>query len=202
MDEVCRLCAEKSLSLKSIFTIINNRLLLDMIALICPIKVEVNDNFSKQICALCLRIVIDANNLRIKSVQSEMKFKSDEFSPANLLPRTLVTPELVRVKQETENCSNILMSLTGSCDDEQEQQQEPYDDEMQQEDSNESDEWQPKRLKIHSVQSLETRSRISFEKALNEKVKNYFEPPDKKEKRGKWLCKICKKSYAGEMIFE
>lgn len=76
MDEVCRLCSLKSEKLVSVFSFQKDRLLSDMIHIICPIKIDISDDLPKSICKSCLKLILDAISLREKSVKSDLKFRS------------------------------------------------------------------------------------------------------------------------------
>ena len=54
-----------------------------MIALICPIKIDPSDDYPKSVCLSCLRIVSEAYELREKSVQSDVKFKTGNIEILN-----------------------------------------------------------------------------------------------------------------------
>lgn len=79
MENVCRLCASQSNTLESVFSFQNNRLVTDLIAIICPIKIDINDALPKQICEECLEIVVSASKLRETSVRSDLSFRTGTF---------------------------------------------------------------------------------------------------------------------------
>jgi uncharacterized C2H2 Zn-finger protein len=82
MENICRLCAEKSLSLVPIFSFDKNRLISDMIILICPIKVSIDEpKIPSHICRECLKIIKSAHELREKSVRNDYKFRNVETTP-------------------------------------------------------------------------------------------------------------------------
>ncbi|KAG5666558.1 hypothetical protein PVAND_014576 [Polypedilum vanderplanki] len=186
MDSICRLCSLNSISLQSVFTIMNDRLLIDMIAIICPIKIEINDNLPKGICSLCMKIVLDANALRTKSVQSDLKFRSMEFSNE-------ISENVVKIKEENAESSNILMSV---LDDEEEQEENKFEDENDDDEDYNEEERPAKKLKIKKVHTQDfTKSFI--DRGLNQEVRKYFIEP--KGKGEKWICKMCHKTYAGNI---
>lgn len=80
MDTLCRLCARQGLLLKSVFSRTNNVLLVDLIAIVCPIRIDINDEFPKNVCDECLEVIVSANKLRITSVKSDLKFRLGKFS--------------------------------------------------------------------------------------------------------------------------
>lgn len=182
MENTCRLCSLTSISLQSVFSVINERLLLDMITIVCPIKIEKNDNFPQGICSLCLKIILDANALRTKSVQTDLKLRSTPF--------TIVAPEVVSIKSESVHQeSNFSINY---IEDSYDESSRDDDNDNDYEASMESDE---KRLKIDKVHTGPTFSRSNLN--LNEKVKSHFQLPD--TKGGKWLCRLCGKLYAGNV---
>ncbi|KAG5666561.1 hypothetical protein PVAND_014579 [Polypedilum vanderplanki] len=72
----CRLCTKVATSSSfPIFSLKNGRLIADMVTIICPIKIDISDNFSKTICGRCLNIITQAIQLREKSVESDENFK-------------------------------------------------------------------------------------------------------------------------------
>lgn len=81
MESQCRLCAEFSSTITSIFSFHKNRLIHDLITLQCPIKVDPADEHPKNICQKCLKILIDSQELREKSVKSDIIFKSKKSVP-------------------------------------------------------------------------------------------------------------------------
>lgn len=100
MELICRLCAETSYNLKSVFSFHKERLISDIITLLCPIKIDPADKFSKNICRKCLKTIFEAQELREKSIQSEIKFKSQDFAPRIV--------NAVSIKQEDQSQSTIV----------------------------------------------------------------------------------------------
>lgn len=110
MDTICRLCITKTPALTSVFSFKNDRLITDMISLICPVKIDPSDSYPKSICLSCLRIVTEAYGLREKSVQSDFKLKTGKISsnisePARLSSKRKSTepaklPEVANIKVE------------------------------------------------------------------------------------------------------
>ncbi|KAL7012041.1 hypothetical protein ACKWTF_014592 [Chironomus riparius] len=90
MNTICRLCITKTPALTSVFSFKNDRLIADMIALICPVKIDPCDSYPKSVCLSCLRIVTEAYELREKSVQSDVKLKTGMVQNSNQLelPKT------------------------------------------------------------------------------------------------------------------
>ncbi|CAG9811988.1 unnamed protein product [Chironomus riparius] len=76
MENLCRLCSSQSPTSTSVFSIKNGRLLLDMITIICPVKIDISDTLPKTICSLCLRIVLDAVDLRERSILSDLSLRT------------------------------------------------------------------------------------------------------------------------------
>lgn len=81
MDTVCRLCAEQSDSLVSVFSFYNDRLITDLIAIICPIKIEPREELPQNVCEQCLNVIVSANNLRETSVRSDLNFRLGNIVP-------------------------------------------------------------------------------------------------------------------------
>lgn len=79
METVCRLCSKQSPLLESIFSFRNGRLLSDLITIMCPIKIDINDSYPKKICKDCLQVIIAANDLRAASVKSDVSFRTGTF---------------------------------------------------------------------------------------------------------------------------
>lgn len=109
MDTICRLCSTKSKNLISIFTFKRDRLLSDMILLICPIRIDASDDLPKSICEICLKSVLDAIELREKSVKSELKFRGQTFAIEN--PRSIklsqeLNPFLIYNESDEEKSQN------------------------------------------------------------------------------------------------
>lgn len=126
MEEFCRLCASKSSPLTSAFSLKNGRLLSDMINIVCPIKIEISDKFPKKICQICLKIILDAIELREKSILSEETFRSGRFND-----------EPVRVKVEDPFPSTLWFEDSNNTADNH-HQNDNDDDEMDEESSIES----------------------------------------------------------------
>lgn len=78
--ELCRLCARKSLFMTSVFGFSHDRLVIDLIKIICPIKIDPDDDLPKNICDECLEIVMSAIGLREKSVKCERDFRLGTIS--------------------------------------------------------------------------------------------------------------------------
>lgn len=93
MDSTCRLCAVQSSALTSIFSLKCGRLIADMISIICPVKIEVTDTLPHGVCTKCLKIITNAIELREKSVESDMNFRSMDIQSI---------PESVVIKKEVD----------------------------------------------------------------------------------------------------
>lgn len=94
MEALCRLCTRQDASLEPIFTSADGQLLSDLIAVICPITIDANDELPKNICAECKETIISANNLRETSIQSDQQFRLGYFDGESPIK------ELVYVKEE------------------------------------------------------------------------------------------------------
>lgn len=119
MDTLCRLCARHDSSLKSVFSRTNNVLLVDLIAIVCPIKIDVNDEYPKNVCEECLEVIVSANKLRITSVKSDLNFRLGKFS-------TTIEPNIeeppITIKQEYNGSDPLVVEVPMQCEDLQEQQ--------------------------------------------------------------------------------
>lgn len=102
MDLLCRLCSRDSSSLTEVFScLVSGRLLLDMIHVICPIKIFPDDKFPQRICEECLETIESAINLREKSVQSDQGFRRRTIvSSRPQLETALLEASSFPVKQE------------------------------------------------------------------------------------------------------
>lgn len=117
MDSTCRLCAEffaDSSSLTSVFSLKNGRLIVDMIIVLCPIKIDLNDSLPHRICKECLKTLIKAIELREKSVQSDANFRSNEI-------------QRVEVKKEQNEVSSIYFENECESNPTEEEDEEDYD---------------------------------------------------------------------------
>lgn len=75
MDELCRLCAEQSNCLTSVFSCHDGQLISDLITGICPITIDPLEDLPKNICEDCLEVIVSANTLKETSVRSDMNFR-------------------------------------------------------------------------------------------------------------------------------
>ncbi|KAG5666554.1 hypothetical protein PVAND_014572 [Polypedilum vanderplanki] len=80
MDLICRLCAKNSSTTTSVFSFNNNKLISDIMQIICPIKICPVDDFPKQICNKCLRILFEAYELRELSVKTDINFRTGNIN--------------------------------------------------------------------------------------------------------------------------
>lgn len=99
MENLCRLCAQQSASLKSVFTNLNGRLLIDLISIVCPIRIDATDEFSQKICDDCLEIVVSANKLRTTSIKTDLDFRLGNYSTVTPFEPNTEEPPIV-IKQE------------------------------------------------------------------------------------------------------
>ena len=76
MESTCRLCSKQCSTLTSIFGFINDRLVSDLIVLLIPIKLDVNDDLPKKICEECLEIVQTFHELRHSAIKNDINFRS------------------------------------------------------------------------------------------------------------------------------
>lgn len=75
MESACRLCLESSKSSVDIFNHTVERKVSEIIEIICGIRIEENDFYSKQVCGDCLETVNRAYALRILSKKNEEYWK-------------------------------------------------------------------------------------------------------------------------------
>lgn len=100
MDKICRLCGQNSAHLESVFSLVEGgRLLADLIYIVCPIRIEVNDNLPKKICEECMEVVVSSIKLRESSVKSDLVFRLQESKEKDNPIED--APAFIRVKQET-----------------------------------------------------------------------------------------------------
>lgn len=112
MEKLCRLCARPSEFLESVFSFHNNRLLSDLIAIICPIKIDINDSFPKQICDECKEIIVSSSNLRDTSVRSDLNFRTGNF----VIPQEDAQTSF-KIKQETTEEDPLISIFQSYSDD-------------------------------------------------------------------------------------
>lgn len=223
MDSLCRLCSSQSPTSTSVFSIKNGRLLLDMITIICPVKIEISDTLPKTICSLCLRIVLDAVDLRERSILSDLSLRTrglggkfvdvsktiesyrnqddgnakrhlDDLRPPKIVQQIPTDP--IKIEEEA-NVINFVEESQTSHEDYQN-----YDnDQSYADDQSEFTSYEPalKQQKTDDSRcencNCHKASVINHE--LNDKIKQYFRKP--LQKGGKWKCHICQKEYAGHL---
>jgi hypothetical protein len=112
MDTVCRLCARQSNFLESVFSFQNNRLVADQIVVICPVKIEIEDDLPKQICEECLEIIGSASKLRETSVKSDVSFRTGKFSYPKERSEVPIKQEMIGVSEVNEDPFSNLDSYT------------------------------------------------------------------------------------------
>lgn len=200
MDLLCRLCGSETLATTSAFAIHKHVLIIDMISIVCPIKIEPSDNLPKGICELCLKIVTDAYELRKKSVQNDYYLRNETF--------TTQTQNIVHIKVEKDPFSVRY-------------QEDPYnppdnedDNDFQQSDDDEEDDddgdsnfeitsFEPKTSRSSRKRKTESPGGCNncgghFQyREVNERVKQYFKRVE--DSHNKWLCKTCNKEYTGSV---
>lgn len=82
MENYCRLCIKDDFDMQSVFDN-HEEISLSIsviIMIICPIKIEENDDFSKQVCRECLDVVINAYQLREISNNSDRQIRKQVHS--------------------------------------------------------------------------------------------------------------------------
>ena len=194
MDKICRLCAKRSSSLTSLFSFKNQRLIIDLIITICPIRIDRNDEFPKKICDECLEIIVSANELRSTSVKSDSDFRLGSISLMNNedIEETSVT-DFVHVKIEKTDdwfaCSPQVYSAEQS-DDEYERRPRKINSLQNEENfmfeySSESEKEAEWEVRQPSTSFRDDTSQKALSRNLMIK---YFEPPIKDGSR---QCKLC-----------
>lgn len=80
MNNSCRLCLNSEQKTTDVFGFKGGHRISDLIELICIVRIEKGDVYSKLICLHCLDIVYKANNLRILSIRNNqlLKTQSDD----------------------------------------------------------------------------------------------------------------------------
>lgn len=224
MENLCRLCSSQSPTSTSVFSIKNGRLLLDMITIICPVKIDISDSLPKTICSLCLRIVLDAVDLRERSILSDLSLRTrglggkfvdvsktidnyrsqDDGSSKRHLDESGIRKSQESssfsiptdpIKIEEERVEGNVINFVEESQTSHEDYQN-YDDDQAEFTNYEP----PSKLQKRDDSRCENcnchkSSVINHE--LNEKIKQYFRKP--LEKGGKWKCHICQKEYAGHL---
>lgn len=86
MDNCCRLCCQQEGEMLNIFSSCEGLPVAVIIMIICPVKIQKNDNLSKLVCVECLEVVTSAYQLRELSNNNDRKFRSlsrDDASEEN-----------------------------------------------------------------------------------------------------------------------
>lgn len=78
MEDSCRLCLQASNLLVSVFQSKDDRKIADVIFIICSIRIELDEVYSKEICSDCLDIVYKAYDLRIQSIRNDQYLKKHD----------------------------------------------------------------------------------------------------------------------------
>lgn len=215
MENLCRLCSLPSPTSTSVFSIKNGRLLLDMITIICPIKIDISDNLPKSICSLCLRIVLDAVDLRERSILSELSlrtrglggkflevsktienYKNQDSGSAKRHQYDINPVDPIKIEEEKIE-SNVINFV-----EESQTSHEDYDNDNSFADKHsELINYEPP-LKVlkpddNRCENCNCHKASVINHELNEKIKQYFRKP--LQKGGKWKCHICQKEYAGHL---
>lgn len=219
MDNLCRLCSSQSSTLIPVFSIKNGRLLLDMITIVCPVKIDLSDSLPKVICSSCLRIVLDAVDLRERSILSDLTLRSrnlgsqiadpllksfkathkTQIENDSKLSAFTIPVEVVKIEEEKveSNVINFVEESNTSHEDYQ-----SYDAELSASEENcELTEYEPpekiRKINDERCSNCQCHKASVINHELNEKIKKYFRKP--LEKGGKWKCLICQKQYAGQL---
>lgn len=74
-EKVCRICRQESWSLRSLDEYCEGLPLSVLVMVICPIKIESNDNLPRFLCNECFEIITGAFKLREESIDSDRYFR-------------------------------------------------------------------------------------------------------------------------------
>ncbi|KAL7015215.1 hypothetical protein ACKWTF_016345 [Chironomus riparius] len=182
MDKICRLCSQKSPLLTSIFSFQMDRLLSDMILIICPIKIDASDELPKSICKACLKLILDAISLRERSVKSDLKFRSNSLA--------METPEMVRINQDLDPFYSTTF----------------FESDSENENEEESKEQNKKKIRKSAPEIKDVDNENSNSDNYSESTSEYknisaYEPPWKKSKKyqphgkGRYKCPKCTATF-------
>lgn len=80
MEGSCRLCLQDSNKLISVFQFREENKIADVILIICSVKIEPDEVYSKEICSNCLDTVYKAYDLRIQSIKNDQYLKEKDAS--------------------------------------------------------------------------------------------------------------------------
>lgn len=75
MENCCRLCSQHEGGMENVFEYAEGLPISVLIMIICPVKIQRNDNLSKLICIECLEVVTSAYQLREISNKNDRKFR-------------------------------------------------------------------------------------------------------------------------------
>lgn len=179
MDTLCRLCSIKTPALTSIFSFKNDRLISDMISIICPIKIDAADDFPKNICKACLRIISEAYELREKSVQSDVNFKTGKFEKQESLPKI---SEVAHIKEEKDPFNSAILFLDENFAGQEDEKNESNGSENYEDDYDEADDDEDYYEQITPVEPNIGNKRIKYERTSINKGE-------------KFKCPFCEKTF-------
>ncbi|XP_070495485.1 uncharacterized protein [Chironomus tepperi] len=183
MDKICRLCSQKSTHLTSIFSFQMDRLLSDMILIICPIKIDASDELPKSICKSCLKLVLDSISLRERSVKSDLKFRSNSLA--------METPEMIRINQDMDPFYSTTFFESES----------ENEKEVEKEMDKSSRRLRKSAPEIRDFDKDNSNSDNFSESTSNYKHMTPYEPPWKKSKKyenrggGRYKCPMCTATF-------
>ena len=159
-----------------------DRLLSDMILIICPIKIDASDELPKSIFKACLKLVLDAISLRERSVKSDLKFRSNSLA--------METPEMVRINQDLDPFYSTTFFESDSENEKEEERKEQI----------------KKRVRKSAPEIKEIDYENSNSDNFSESTSEYknmsaYEPPWKKSKKyephgkGRYKCPKCTATF-------
>ncbi|XP_070508860.1 zinc finger protein piragua-like [Chironomus tepperi] len=221
MSSICRLCITQTPALTSVFSFKNDHLISDLISLICPVNIDPSDNYPKSICLTCLRIVTEAYELREKSLQSDIKFKSGKIkmssknsepakssaptrSSSTKEPQKLPEVTTIKVEKDPFNSAIEFVDESYQPDDEQYESNESGNDYDDGDDDDDDDDYQeiiPIEPKIRKKSKYErvtvgeiTRVKCRFcDKVFSntQNVKRHMMMEHDSKKEVSTSCKLC-----------
>lgn len=92
MENICRLCCSQSAPLIPAFRLKNGRVIADLVTIICPVRIELDDNLPQSVCVPCINIIFDAVSLREKSLENDQNLRSSIGAPVQK-KKTIKTEE-------------------------------------------------------------------------------------------------------------
>lgn len=80
MKNICRLCGTSDSNNRLIFGFYNGRIIADLIILLIPIKIRMDEEkIPNKICEKCIEIITSLHSLRDESIKNDVLFRSSEY---------------------------------------------------------------------------------------------------------------------------